>query len=434
MINKSTTYLPIELNYLIWDKCDSMTLCTLGLVNKFGYSNLLDQNTNKKGFYQVSINHSPLKDKITIKLEHVFNVSPTFIKFRTVLKGNCFCSVPANNFYDIDKQNLRVITNSLDALHNHYIHGYDYRNKDFFVTSTFFGRVCNLSEMGLYFHHSVEIRNLNSQDMYGCIEEEDINMYYQKKYFYVEHGFNVKHDKDVYFAESRIVNKYVRKCYPDPKYNNSLMQFQIKEIIYSFDDTLMFTPRDVFTPIIDLSDYHIVGTITYSNPSELTLFLIKMPINTPQRYVVELSSSERYTLTICNKSRIRNTCLCTNTNQTNLYILVRFDEAFEIFVFNFNYKSFSTRRFVIPLDLKIAEWLNETFDVVDEHYLVITTRKTETILYWINISSSKLVLESVQTYSNSPICSISIKGDSIVVQNACKTRKGNPGHYNYFFY
>ena len=145
MINRPTSHLPIELTYLIWDKCDSRTIGMLGLVNKFGYSNLLDQNTNKKGFYQVSVNHSLLKDKITIKLEHVFNVSPTFIKSRTPLGRNCFCPIFAKNFHDIDKQNLQYVTNSIDALHEYYSKGHDYLNKNFFVAPTFFGRICDLS-------------------------------------------------------------------------------------------------------------------------------------------------------------------------------------------------------------------------------------------------------------------------------------------------
>lgn len=273
--------------------------------------------------------------------------------------------------------------------------------------------------------------------MYDDIEEENIDMYYQKKYFYVEHGFHVKDDNNLKVAQDRIINKYVRKCYSNSNDNNRSAQFQIKDIIYSFDDTLKFTPSDVFIPIIDVGDYHIVGTIIYSKPTELKLFLIKMPINAPQRHLVELSSCEKHTLTItsCNKSRIRDTRVCTNMNQNSLYILVRYDKAFEIFVFNFNNKSFSNQRFVVYLDLEIAEWLDVTFDVVDLHYLVITTRKTNIVLYWINISCSELVLESIQTYSNNQVCSISIKGDNIVVQNSCKTQKKNkPILYNYYFY
>lgn len=464
--------LPLEINYNIWEICPDNTLLLLGFVDKLSYCHLLDEIRSVDLYYRHSKNRSLSKIKLLTKLNQIFGDHYNYKKYRHVISENSLYNIQAKDFYGINKSNCHRF--------NSWFEENCCDDTDIIFISP--SLVCKFD---IIEHWPVDVFDHTQYSVYDrqskapILIKSDFHpyVYGSDDYFYIMHGICDTDEPKSYKSyreSSTTVSKKLNadtSNYFNRMSNNITKTFVVTDYFQKLKDkdakfkriTYHLLPRfnGSFWPLVDTSEYHIIGLLTKDDDGTTTLIvklLDKSLIDDVSSDTLDLQLHlfESFHTKISLDGPIAfikasNDYGTTNTIDSKFYVIASTEHAAEIMIFDLIDKKFIPNKLTFKYEKPVIGWdtmsqYPVTFRTIDNKYLLLTFHNRKISLYWIRTLSNRLILDLAIRYESVIIDDINIivgsKGNGgILVLNEYLTEPPNGGLeksrsylYRYSFY
>ena len=409
--------LPIEINYAILNSCTIVDIAIIGLINKECYTHILDPITSSTCFYNSAKKLSLFKLTLTTKLDQIFNKKRTYIRNRDILiEMDEFVQV--GDFHRINKNNLddfrdwllkikleeivdcifvsdRIMIYDYSADNRRCNYDYcitDQNNKKIIVNNVSFysAKMCS-NQDSFYVERNIIIAN----------SQYSANFAYQ--YF---------DQSDSFMLKSKLIRYIFSTNSPETRLANNKKHLQ-----------------QCFWYLTDTAKYNIVAISTEINDNQTNIDLILVDknilvstVNNYNEIDIDLDILLKYSFQTSSSSHPKHIKVCHDNAESRLYVVVLGANKFELFVFDLDSKNFISSNIKIDCKYYVGDFDDRklypiSLNVVDNRYLLITLLDSGTLfLYWINVRSSLIYLESIEKYKGGMVNAIKIDIHGILIQ------------------